>query len=451
LTVSVGGVGVTGYVAAVDWLRQFGNDRELATLAWIAAGLVALVAFKKTRKEITPTLKILFGSSLIVVVAVFGAWLVSALWLAHSIGFWTRGELWTTLLWFVFNGTVWFGTFAKAGKHPHFIRRRFVESIGATALVEALANAHTFPLWVELLLLPVLAFVAMLHAVAQTEKEHAPVATFLGWVLAAAGVMLVVQSVLGFATNLGADEIAGVSRSIAVPIWLSMASAPFIYVLGVYSAYQTMGIRLDQGGKAGWRVRFGLASALRLRLEDVVGMNLFILRDAADKGTYRAGRVAVAKFRADRAADLAARRLASKRLIDNAGVDGVDAEGRRLDRREFKETKAAIEWLAVCMSGHFRNRKRFRKDILDIVRDFEQQGLPGAHGIELRVAKDGHWWYAYRRTVTGWVFAVGAVNKPENAWWYDGPTPPTGLPTKPDWCDIRDETRPEWRGEEPTL
>jgi hypothetical protein len=125
----------------MDWLRQFGNDRELVTLAWIAAGLVALMAFKKARRAITPTLQILFGSSLIVLVAVFGAWLVAAVWLAHSIGFWTRGELWTTLLWFVFNGTVWFGTFSKAGTEPHFIRRRLVETLGATALVPGSSQA----------------------------------------------------------------------------------------------------------------------------------------------------------------------------------------------------------------------------------------------------------------------------------------------------------------------
>jgi len=435
----------------MDWLRQFGNDRELATLAWIAVGLFALVVFKKARKEIKPTLQILFGSSLIVLVAVFGAWLVAALWLAHSVGFWTRGELWTTLLWFVFNGTVWFGTFAKAGKQPHFIRRRLVESIGATALVEALANAHTFPLWVELLLLPVLAFVAMLHAVAQAKPEHEPVATFLGWALAAAGVVLVVQSVLGFATNLGADEIAGVSRSIAVPIWLSAASAPFIYVLGVYSAYQQMGISLDRGGRAGWRVRLGLWSALRLRLEDVVGMNLFALRDAAEEGTFGAGRGAVAKFRADRAADLAARRSASQRLVDNAGVDGVDGEGRRLDRREFEVTKDSLDYLAGCLLGHHRNLGYFRPDMLEIIGDFEIKGLSNPHGITLVVRDDNQAWRAYRRTITGWVFAVGAVDAPENIWRYDGAEPPDGFPAKPLWSDMWDETRHEWHGEAPTL
>jgi hypothetical protein len=435
----------------MDWLRQFGNDRELATLAWIAGGLVALAAFKEARKAIAPTLRILFASSLIVLVAVFGAWLVTAIWLAHSIGFWTRGELWTTLLWFVFNGTVWFGTFSKAGKQPHFIRRRLMESIGATALVEALANAHTFPLWVELLILPVIAFVAMLQAVAQTKQEHAPLAAFLGWVLAGAGGILVLQSVLGFAANLGADEIAGVSRSIAVPIWLSMASAPFIYALGVYSAYQTMGIRLDHGGKAGWRVRLGLASALGLRLEDVVAMNMFILRNAAQEGTFRAGRTAVSKFREDRASDLTARRAATQRLIDNVGSQGVDGEGLRLDRREFQSTKDALDYLAGCLAGHYQQLGHFRPDMLDVIQEFDLQGLAKPHGITLVVRNDWQAWRAYRRTVTGWVFAAGAADSPENVWRYDGAEPPVGFPAKPTWSDMWDETRLEWRDEDPTL
>jgi len=33
-----------------------------------------------------------------------------------------------------------------------------------------------------------------------------------------------------------------------------------------------------------------------------------------------------------------------------AGQRGTDVDGRRIDRREFAETKAALRWLSTCQS-----------------------------------------------------------------------------------------------------
>jgi hypothetical protein len=45
-------------------------------------------------------------------------------------------------------------------------------------------------------------------------------------------------------------------------------------------------------------------------------------------------------------------------------------------------------------------------------------------------AKKGRAWYAWRRTVTGWCFAIGAAGPPPDRWEYDGPEPPGGFPSK---------------------
>lgn len=39
-------------------------------------------------------------------------------------------------------------------------------------------------------------------------------------------------------------------------------------------------------------------------------------------------------------------------------------------------------------------------------------GLPQETGITMSVAKDGQAWYAWRRTITGWCFAIGAAGSP---------------------------------------
>lgn len=121
--------------------------------------------------------------------------------------------------------------------------------------------------------------------------------------------------------------------------------------------------------------------------------------------------------------------LGDDRLRRYAGSDETDREGRRLDRREFKETTDALRWVATCQMGWYRRNDRYRPDLLDLLSDdFTRHGLPSESGITMRVAKKGQAWYAWRRTITGRCFAIGSSGPPPDQWELDGPEPPKGFP-----------------------
>ena len=81
------------------------------------------------------------------------------------------------------------------------------------------------------------------------------------------------------------------------------------------------------------------------------------------------------------------------------------------------------------MGWYRRCGDRYRADLLNVIGgNFPQGGLPKDPEVGLYVAEDGQSWYAWRRTVTGWCFAIGAVGAPPNQWEYDGPEPPEGFP-----------------------
>lgn len=84
--------------------------------------------------------------------------------------------------------------------------------------------------------------------------------------------------------------------------------------------------------------------------------------------------------------------------------------------------------------GHYRDRKRYRRDLLPLVAPgFARFGLPADHGITMRVSRDGQRWYAARESVTGWWLAIGASGPPPDEWLYDGPAAPTTFPTEASW------------------
>ena len=102
-------------------------------------------------------------------------------------------------------------------------------------------------------------------------------------------------------------------------------------------------------------------------------------------------------------------------------MNGGDAS----DRRELKETIDALSKLHMYQMGCYGNLGgRYRDDLLQIIgKDLTRSGLPEESGITLRVSEDGQSWYAWRRTVTGWCFAIGAAGPPPNQWEFDGLEP----------------------------
>lgn len=137
-----------------------------------------------------------------------------------------------------------------------------------------------------------------------------------------------------------------------------------------------------------------------------------------------------------------------RRLRELANVDGVDENGLRLDRREFKETKDVLNTLYFNQMGWHRNRlSRYQPDPNRVIPSVARRGLPEDRGIQMRVRDDGQAWFGWRRTPGGYYFAVGGTEKLDAKWQYDAETRPGGYPSESDprWRDTSlRESSPEW-------
>lgn len=206
-------------------------------------------------------------------------------------------------------------------------------------------------------------------------------------------------------------------------------------------------LRGEARGKALWRGRVALLVGLGVSARNVNQFRMYEATQLAEAATWGEARAVVAKHRAGiREEDEAARQV-SRRLLEMAGVDGTDDEGRQLDRREFAETKAELLWLATAQDGWYANpEKRYREDLLSVLEPFRR--LPEDHGITLHVAEDGQSWWAWRRTITGWCFAIGSEGPPPDQWLHDGPEPPTTFPGRdPAWGERWGLDAVNWSGE----
>ena len=137
----------------------------------------------------------------------------------------------------------------------------------------------------------------------------------------------------------------------------------------------------------------------------------------------------------------------AERQAANAGSQAVDVHGKRVDDREFFETRDMLRTLSNSAMGHHRQRGRFRADLVGAVygeKDFTKRGLPREHGVHQAVRSDGAEVMYWRRTISGWVLGI-ALRWEDEAFfehYWAASVPPDGF-TSDGWS-LPWESPPDW-------
>ena len=418
------------------------SSREIAILFWLGVAAVWVLASKKTRTEFGGVAQQAASPAISIPLVLLFGYIALECWVGSWLELWDSTLTKDTLVWAIVSGVVLFFKFGDASKERHYFRSRMLATVGITEFMTFFADHYVLSLPAELVLQPVLAFLAMLMVVARYQRGHEAVSRLLGRGLAVLGVAFVVAGIAHVVVTFGRQTLL----EFALPIWLTIGLLPFVYAFSLYANYQYAFKGIDWGAKQKpWRHRFRAKLALvlkfRLRSRDSHRFPWHLARSLVDAQSLAEARQILDLLEMSREQQERAVIVRQDRLRRYAGSDDVDEDGRRLDRREFDETKAALHWIATCQMGWYRNPnrdERYRGDLLDTVlqNDFTKHGLPKDSGIVMRVSEDGQAWYAWRRTVSGWCFAIGASGGPPNQWEYDGPEPPTDFPGEDDaWGD----------------
>jgi hypothetical protein len=230
---------------------------------------------------------------------------------------------------------------------------------------------------------------------------------------------------------------------------LVVSVIPYVYAFSLYAAYEQLFMRIgfrNDSRPQRLRAKLAVVLGLRFRIRKVSAFAGSWLYQVAQTDSLRAALGVVKAFRKHQVQEIDAATAAANRLRDLARVQGTDDQGRQLDRREFTQTQAALRWLAVCQMGRHNNDGRYKAD-LAMVLDFSSSGLSEPHGVEMLVRTGGQAWFGWRRTITGWCFAIGAAGPTPDQWLFDGPEPPRGFPGEdPVWGEqaFVDDHAPNW-------
>lgn len=223
-------------------LEAFGfdlNNREIATLIYIALTILALLLWPKIRGSLGRLVKAAFHPKLTAINLVMSLYVTLCTALLALVGAWEWSNLKTTLLWWITAG---FGAVFSASqiKEPkQAIRRQLRDVFTWTAVITFVAEVHSLPLIWELGLLPCIVLVSLMLGIAQVGKEHAILVGPLTWVLSFIGFGFLAFSVGGIIQD-PIDFLAWHQlREFAGPLLLSLMFIPFIVGLAAVMIYET--------------------------------------------------------------------------------------------------------------------------------------------------------------------------------------------------------------------
>lgn len=415
------------------------NNRELATLILIVAGILACVIIPRARRAaavfLPGVLRALLKWQVLLVIGLLLAWVTGWIALGSWVGLWDVRLLKDSVVIVLLVGTpALFHTLsAKSGSHIFANLRR--ETVSLSAFVIAYVNLEPFPLVVELLLQPLAVFTQLISVAAERGPARRIVRQLASAALVSLGIGTFIWATIRVIHNAPTYDARLLALALGMGIWLPLSMFPFLYGTALLAALEKNLNRLVCFKNPPLRVRLAVILGMRFSLARAARFN-GRYKSVADAKNYREAARKMREFHADLQRRDEEERQRIESLTTNAGVQGVDEDGAQLDRREFYETKKLLERIATSQGLRYEcNGRTFWDDRTDMTVADKKYVRPEPHGFIVETTPDKQTWRAWRRLPSGWVLGIGGA-APGDEYVYQAPQPPvTWPPDKTEWTN----------------
>jgi hypothetical protein len=274
------------------------NNRQWAVLLW----LVVLVWLPQVRSSLPGILRA--ALPLLAPVAMMVAWVSGLVYVAAEVGLWDMELATDTAFWFVFAGLVLFGGIVQMTREERFFRRKAFAVLEIGVAVEVFSEFFVFNLLAEVLVVqPVLAALVVMSAVAGLRTEHRHVKAVCDWLLVSVTLVILGFVAVSLLNNWGATDKGHLLRELALPVWLTVGTLPFIYALGLVEAYRVAFRQIDWRSKANrWEramSKLALLATFHMRAQEVGRVSTPLQFRLASTRSFREARCAIREVRQD--------------------------------------------------------------------------------------------------------------------------------------------------------
>lgn len=241
------------------------NNRELASLVWIAAAIIFGFLKSDIRRALLGVLHSALSPALLIPALLMAGYSVLLTRLGSVVGLWNDDLLKETVVWFLGSALIRFFNINHAVEDG-FFGRKALQVLGATTLVQFFLNLFVLGFFLELALQPILFLVVGVEVYAKTRDELQPAAKLARRLLAWFGWGMSIYAAYQLATNWRSVFTLDRLLEFDLPIWMTLGLLPFIYILSFYVAYdhalRHITIALRDEPRARRRVKLALLTSV---------------------------------------------------------------------------------------------------------------------------------------------------------------------------------------------
>lgn len=214
------------------------TTREVAIAFWLGVIVLSVLLVKKLRPGAVQVIRTALHPKIVLPILLLALYTACITWGLWKIGAWKVSLLKDTVIWFLFSclGAVFSLVTSKPQQQP--FRRIARDQISLLVPIEFVLNTYTFHFAVELVLIPVLTFLAMVQVVS-LHKGTAPEVAKLSAALQGTILLTIVAMVtVRLVTDLDTLQWDNTLREVTLPVTLTLLTLPALFLLVLYSKYE---------------------------------------------------------------------------------------------------------------------------------------------------------------------------------------------------------------------
>jgi hypothetical protein len=226
---------------------DFLNNREIAIALWVVAIAIYIFSSSKmrdVRKSFRNLLSAFFARQIISVLILMTIYMGVVVYWMFEADLWNSGQIKNTIFWAVAVGFMSFFKLESIKKDKSFFKHSVIDNLKILAIIQFVVSVYAFPLWVELLLVPILALTGGMSAIAETDEKYNQVKKLLDGLMIFFGITVIAYTGYMLITNFNKFGQESTVYDFIVPPLLTLFYLPFIFMMMVYSAYEQAFVRL---------------------------------------------------------------------------------------------------------------------------------------------------------------------------------------------------------------
>jgi len=225
------------------------SNREIAVGIWFVVLMIYATSMKTMRKSFVDVLKSASTPKILVPLSLSFIPTVLIIALLSNFGLWDLSVLKETIYWVIGTGLVMFGSFNDVKSVKTLYKKTAKDTLVLVVVLEFLVWFYVFPLWVELLLVPLTTLIVLMATVAKYQKADGIELTrkVLNGLQVFMGLIILLFAVIALANNPKPLFTYQNLELFLLPMILSFIYAPSVYLLALYSKYELVFNRIRYG------------------------------------------------------------------------------------------------------------------------------------------------------------------------------------------------------------